>query len=106
MANRKAKTGAAKVASAKRAAPQPKKAAQPAKALKAATDRAVSRTAKTTIQIAEGNQIMTKDTIENIQANQAATAERFLQDPAGVADLPAGKARVVELARALCGSVR
>jgi phasin family protein len=77
MANRKAKTGAAKVASAKRAAPQPKKAAQPAKALKAATDRAVSRTAKTTIKFAEGNQIMTKDTIENIQANQAAAAERF-----------------------------
>ena len=77
MANRKAKAGAAKVASAKRAAPKPKKAAQPAKALKAATDRAVSRTAKTTSKIAEGNQIMTKDTIENIQANQAAAAERF-----------------------------
>ena len=77
MATRKAKAGAAKAASAKRAAPEPKKAAQPAKAVKAATDRAVSRTAKTTIQIAEGNRIMTKDTIENMQANQAAAAERF-----------------------------
>jgi phasin family protein len=76
MANRKAKAGAAKATSAKRA-PAPRKAAQPAKALKAATDRAVSRTAKTTIKFAEGNQIMTKDTIENIQANQAAAAERF-----------------------------
>jgi phasin family protein len=77
MADRKAKAGAAKVASAKRAAPKPTKAAQPAKAVKAAADRAVSRTAQTTSKIAEGQQIMTKDTIENIQANQAAAAERF-----------------------------
>jgi phasin family protein len=77
MADRKAKAGAAKVASAKRVAPKPTKAAQPAKAVKAAADRAVSRTAETSIKIAEGQQIMTKDTIENIQANQAAAAERF-----------------------------
>jgi phasin family protein len=77
MADRKAKTGAAKATTAKRAAPQAKKAAQPARALKAATDRAVSRTAKTTTRIVEGNEIMTKDTIANMQANQAAAAERF-----------------------------
>lgn len=77
MADRKAKAGAAKVTSAKRAAPEPKKAAQPVKAPKAAADRAVSRTVQTTNKIAEGNQIMTKDTIETIQANQAAAAERF-----------------------------
>jgi phasin family protein len=77
MADRKAKAGAAKVSSAKRAAPEPKKAAQPVKAQKAAADRAVSRTVQTTNKIAEGNQIMTKDTIETIQANQAAAAERF-----------------------------
>jgi phasin family protein len=77
MANRKAKTGAAKAVSAKRAAPARRKPARPAKAVKAAADRAVSRTVETTAKINEGNKIMTKDTINTIQANQAAATERF-----------------------------
>ena len=76
MANRKAKAGAAKVASAKRAAPAQKKQAQPAKARRAVS-RVASRTVETTNQIAEGNRTMTKDTINTIQANQAAATERF-----------------------------
>jgi phasin family protein len=76
MANRKAKAGAAKVASAKRAAPAQKKLAQPTKARRAVS-RVASRTVETTNQISEGNRTMTKDTINTIQANQAAATERL-----------------------------
>jgi phasin family protein len=75
MANRKAKNGAAKVA-AKRTAAAPKKLA-PATKARRATGRLASRTVETTNQIAEGNRTMTKDSINTIQANQAAVTERF-----------------------------
>ncbi len=76
MANRKANTGAAKAAPAKRTAAAPKKLAPTVKARRA-TARLASRTVETTNQIAEGNRTMTKDSINTIQANQAAVTERF-----------------------------
>jgi phasin family protein len=76
MANRKAKAGAARATSTKRTTQASKKLA-PATQARRATGRLASRTVETTNRIAEGNRTMTKDSINTIQANQAAVTERF-----------------------------